>query len=267
MSSSAWLVASVTVAMTSGSVTRQRRLRVPSASVTSPKGSSCVGRCFERAPGGQLRVGVQREDRREVGLRGAREAQAVGLRAGVRALVRADRAGAVVLDAHAGEEAVAREAAAVGGGVVLDERPDRGLVVVDDRALGAPLVEERCGVGVAVAAVGVLGEVDRDDVVGRACGEPLALTGVDDVVGRGREILQRAGDGGVVVQGSERLDARHRRESLVGLAPVPRAAMDPGSTCGLPSGRSPSCTSLPACHRRPRGRRSRCRRRCGDSGG
>ena len=80
---------------------------------------------------------------------------------------------------------------------------------------------------VAVAAVGVLGEVDRDDVVRRARLQLGALVGVDDVVRRRGERLQRAGDGGVVVQGSERLDARHRRESLVGLAPSP--CVDPGS--------------------------------------
>ena len=63
--------------------------------------------------------------------------QAVLLGARVRALVRADAPGAVVLDAHAREDAVAGERAAVGPGVVLGERPQRGLVVADDRALVA----------------------------------------------------------------------------------------------------------------------------------
>ena len=117
----------------SGSAMRQRRLCVPSSSVASPHelarrtGASAL----EASPR------VEREDRGEVGLRGARQAQAVLLGAGVRALVRADAAGAVLLDAHAREDAVARELAAVGAGVVLLERPERRLVVADDGALGA----------------------------------------------------------------------------------------------------------------------------------
>ena len=85
-------------------------------------------------PGGAGRVVVEREDRGEVRLRRARQPQAVLLGAGVRALVRADAARAVVLDAHAREEAVAGARRAVGPGVVLGERPERGLVVADDGA-------------------------------------------------------------------------------------------------------------------------------------
>jgi hypothetical protein len=73
------------------------------------------------------------------------------------------------------------------------------------------LLDERGGVRVAVAAVGVLGQVDEHGVVRRAGGQLGALLGIDDVVGRRREILQRTRHGGVVVQGVERLDAGHRR--------------------------------------------------------
>ena len=86
----------------------------------------------ERRPGVAV---VEREDRGEVRPRRAREPQPVLLRAGVRALVRADPPGAVVLDAHAGEHAVARAAASVRAGVVLLERPQRRLRVGDDDAL------------------------------------------------------------------------------------------------------------------------------------
>ena len=75
----------------SGSATRQRRLTVPSSSVGLAErlGRRC-GR--ERAPGGAVGVVVEAEDRREVRLRRAREAQPVLLGPGVRALVRADAA-------------------------------------------------------------------------------------------------------------------------------------------------------------------------------
>ena len=131
-----------TGAIAPGSATRQSRLRVPSSSVASPNGACPVAGSSapQAAPS---RVGVEGEDRRQVRLRRARQAQAVLARARVRALVRADPAGAVVLDAHAREEAAARVRRAVRAGVVLDERPERRLVVADDGALGLPLRQQR----------------------------------------------------------------------------------------------------------------------------
>ena len=184
----------MTASIACGSVTRQMRLCVPSSSSNSPNGSCClvVGSSARHA----LRSGSEYSEKigDRFALRRLLEAEAVGLRAGVRALVRADRAGAVVLHAHACEEAVARQAPAVGAGVLLDERPDRLVAVLDHRTLVLPCVEQLGGVGVAVAAVGVLGQVDVDDVVRRARGQLCALLGVDDVVGRGGELLQRPGD-------------------------------------------------------------------------
>ena len=84
------------------------------------------------------RVVVEAEDRREVRARGAREPQPVLLRARVGALVRADAAGAVVLDAHAREDAVAGAQLPSGPGVVLRERPQRGRLVADDDPLVVP---------------------------------------------------------------------------------------------------------------------------------
>ena len=106
-------------------------------------------------------------------MRRAREPQPVLLRAGVRALVRADPAGAVVLDAHAREDAVARAAPPVGPGVVLLERPQRGRGVGDDDAVGAP-VARACAAASAYGS-SPCGQVDRDDVVGRAGEQRLAL--------------------------------------------------------------------------------------------
>ena len=119
----------------SGSATRQRRLTralgVGLLAERARRSRRAAASAAQAAPGG---VAVEREDRGEVGLRRAREPQAVLLRARVRALVRADAPGAVLLDAHAREEAVARADRAVGPRVLLRERPDRGLVVADDRA-------------------------------------------------------------------------------------------------------------------------------------
>ncbi len=123
--------------------------------------------------------------------------------------MRADAPGAVLLDAHACEEALARALAAVGRDVVLHERVDRRLLVVGERAVLLPLGDELRGVRVGVASVGVLGEVDADDVVGRALLQRLALLWVDDVVGRSDDGIEPAGDVEVVAEGEERVDVRH----------------------------------------------------------
>ena len=161
------------------------------------------------APGGAGRVRVEGEDRGEVRPRGAGQAQAVLLRAGVRPLVRPDPAGPVLLDADAGEQAVAGQPAGVRCDVVLGERPDRRLIVPDDGALGDPAPEQLRGVLVRVAAVVGLRQVDRYDVVRRPFGELGPLLGVDDVVGRSRDAAQRTDDAEVVVQGTQRLDVGH----------------------------------------------------------
>jgi hypothetical protein len=102
------------------------------------------------------------------------------------ALVRPDPARPVVLDADAREDAVPRAAAAVRAGVVLLERPQRGLGVGDDDAVLAPGGQDRGGVRVRIALERILWQVDLDDVVRRAGDQLRALVGVDDVV-RGRD--------------------------------------------------------------------------------
>ena len=139
-------------------------------------------------------------------MRGAGEPQPVLLRAGVRALVRPDAAGAVVLDRHAREEPVAGAAPAVGAGVVLLERPQRRVVVAGEDPVALPLLEHLGGVGVRVVA---LREVDLDDVVGRLSEQLGALLGVDHVVGRGDDGLEAADAVAVVVECLEGADVGH----------------------------------------------------------
>ena len=162
---------------------------------------------LDGAPRAAPRVVVEREDRRQVRARRAGEPQAVLLRPGVGALVRADPAGAVVLHAHAREQAVARARPAVRARVVLRDRPQRRLVVAGEDALLLPAGEHLGGVGVGVA----LGarEVDLDDVVRRAGDELGALRLVDDVVRRRGDGLEAADGREVVVEGAEGLDVGH----------------------------------------------------------
>ena len=101
-----------------GSACRRRRWRCRTAR------RGCAARARARRP---ARGREEAEDGGEVRAGGAREPQPVLLRPRVRALVRADAARAVVLDANAAEEAVARAGLAVGAGVVLGEGPDRRL--------------------------------------------------------------------------------------------------------------------------------------------
>src|SRR5262245_46271963 len=111
------------------------------------------------------------------------------------ALVWAHGAGLVVLDPDLGEDPVAAVLAAVGRGVVLGQRPEGRLGVVDQDSPGAPVGDRRRGflIGVVVGiAVGIgrverLRQVDRDRVVGREAEQPRPIGRVDYVVGRRRD--------------------------------------------------------------------------------
>jgi hypothetical protein len=156
----------------------------------------------------------------------------------VRALVRPDPPGAVLLDAHAREQAVARAALPVGAGVVLLERPERRLRVLDDDAFGAPCPERRGGVLVRVAAGGILRQVDRDGVVGRAREQLGALLGVDHVVRRGRDAREPTGAIEVVVERVQGRDVGHAAaDARASAAAAIRAASLPSRASGGP--RSP----------------------------
>ncbi len=110
---------------------------------------------------GRLAV-VEEEDRLELRAGGAQEPQTALLRAGVRALVRKDRAGLVGLDPQRGDEPAALPRDAVGTDVVLRDRPHGGRVLGQENALVEPCAEEPPGL--------VLGVVQRQvhDVVGVA---------------------------------------------------------------------------------------------------
>ena len=125
----------------------------------------------ERVPRGACRVGVEGEDRREVGLRRAREAQPVLLRAGVRALVGPDPPGAVLLHPHPAEEpASLTPVPAARHVVLLRQGPHGGLGILDHGALSLPAGEGAGGRVIGVARG--LGQVDLHHVVGGAASQP-----------------------------------------------------------------------------------------------
>ena len=158
---------------------------------------------------------VEREDRREIVAGRSHEAEPVLLWAGMRALVRAHAPRAVLRHPDAAEDAAPLAPLSIRPRVLLRERPEPGLTVGDEDPLQRPLLERLGGVLVGVAAAGVLGEVDLDDVEGRARDEALALLGVDDVVGRGDHVAERRDGREVVVERAQRQDLGH--------APEPRA--------------------------------------------
>src|SRR4051812_49795451 len=124
----------------------------------------------------------------------------------MRALVRADETRAVVRHAHAREEAVAGVAAPVRSRVVLGQDPEGRLALTRDYALLLPRLERGLGVQVGIAPVVGLREVDLDDIEGAARGELGPHLGVDDVVRRGRDGVERPDRAGLVAKGSEGLD-------------------------------------------------------------
>ena len=111
-------------------------------------------------------------------------------------------------------------ARAVGRGVVLGQRPDRRLGVLDQSAGLAPGLDRLGGLRIWVAAgllraaraVG-LWQIDRDSVVGRALEQLRPLISVDHVIRRRRDVLQRSDHAEVVVEGVERSHVGHSRES------------------------------------------------------
>ena len=154
----------------------------------APRHGLGVGR--ERTPHRAVRIVVEREDGGEVRPRGAGQPQPVLLRPGVGALVRADTAGPIVLDAHAREDTAAREGGAVGAGVVLRERPQGRLDVAHEDLFRLPPGEQRRRMGVLVEVAVGLRQVDLDDVVGRAGRQGGALLRVDHVVRRRHDGLR-----------------------------------------------------------------------------
>ncbi len=125
----------------------------------------------------------------------------------MRALVRANATGAVLLDANATEEPAAGERASAGAGVVLRVSPHRRLLVADDRALELPALEKfprgRVRIGLAPR------QIDGGDVERRARDQRGALIVVDHVVGRRHDVGQRPDHGLVVVERAKWLHVGH----------------------------------------------------------
>src|SRR5215211_3731576 len=140
------------------------------------------------------------------------------------ALVGTDPSRPVLLDAHAREEAEPLEPAALGGGVALLERPQRGLALAHHDALLPPEPERLGGVLIGVAAVRAR-QVDLHHVEGAARAQDGPLLVVDHVVRRGDHRLERADRGGVVAQGLERLHLGHCGPTLTGTTIRPAVAV------------------------------------------
>ena len=146
-------------------------------------------------------------------LRGAGQPQPVLLGAGVRALVRADRARAVLLDADAREESLTGAAHAVR---VRCSPATASTAPVARPARRRPRRATRRGSGRRCHSD------PRHPPAGRsrprctasapASSRPLLV--VDHVVGRGDDVVQAAGPLQVVVKRAERLDRRHRSRRL-----------------------------------------------------
>ena len=201
--------ASVAAAIAAGSMTRPRRLAVPSSSVVS-RPRLGVG---EGVSSDSVRIGIEREDRREVGLGGARKAQPVLLGSRMGALVRADAAGSVLLHADAREEALPGTGAAVGSGVILSQRPQARLLVGDQHPLPAPVGE--LGRRPLVAIFAPFGKIDAHDVVRRARFELGALLGIDHVVGGSHDRLEAVGLLEVVAERVQGLDLGHAASEAI----------------------------------------------------
>ena len=143
----------------------------------------------QRRPHGAIGVREQAEDGGEIRARRARETEAILLRPRVGALVRPDASRAVVLHAHAREEARPREVAAVGARVVLAQGPDRGLILAHQHPALPPRCHGRGRVLVGVASSLRARQIDLHDVVLAARHELVAELVVDHVVGRRDHVL------------------------------------------------------------------------------
>ena len=125
---------------------------------------------------------------------------------GVGALVGPDAAGAVVLHAHAREEAGAGALRAVGRRVVLAEHPDGRLVLLTR----TPCWRQSSSMSRAAWIVALAAGRSRRRCRGCAPASRARMLVVDDVVGRRDHILERAGGVGLVAERPERLNVGHR---------------------------------------------------------
>ena len=158
---------------------------------------------------------------------------------------------AVVGELDPGEEPAAGPALAVGGGVVLGQRPDRGLAGRRP-ARPSPSTLRSASPRARRGRLGFAGPVWPYGSAGRArrrCREsaeqPRPLLAVDHVVGRGGDIAERPDHLEVVVESVERLDLGHGRHPSASARPpgrvytgARRGVAQPGSALPL-GGRGP----------------------------
>ena len=161
------------------------------------------------AGGGQALGEREAPDRRAVDLTGAEQVETVPAGGRHRLLVRHDGA-AKGLEAEGADDPVCRPW--LPGRVDVSHAVDveRRGGVGNEHPLGPPGGKQGRGGLVTVEAAGRVGggELDVDRVVGAACREPAALLGVDDIVGRCDQVIERRGVG-AVAQTAERLEAGH----------------------------------------------------------
>ena len=159
-------------------------------------------------------IGSEQEDRFDVGRRGAHEGQTIGLRAGVRPLVRPNAAGLVAFRGDRGEDAAPRAPLTRGQREVLREHIQHWLRVAPQHALRAPVGKPFGGeaVAIVVRTAGRRGrrfrQHDVDDIL---CGErrvPRPLRLIDDVIRR-RDQRAEALDGGVPLTPKRRDEVSH----------------------------------------------------------
>ena len=142
---------------------------------------------------GAVVVGEQQEDLADVGVRGAVQAQAVDLGAGVRALVRQHDTLVEAGQPEPRDEAAAGALAAVRAGVRLVDDDDAGQLVAHEHALVAPGAERLGGAAVRLVRRPLAGrhrQVDVDGVVRAARAQLRGLGRREYVVGWRDDVVE-----------------------------------------------------------------------------
>jgi len=156
-------------------------------------------------------IGRQQEDRFDVGGCRAHECQTIGLRPGVRPLVRPHAARFIAFRGDGAEEAAPSEFFSGRQRKVLREHVEHRLLIAPQHSFAAPCRQSFGGDAVA-RFVGLAGRRFRQhDVHDILCGErrvPRALRLIDDVVRR-RDQRAEAVDGGVPLTLKGRDEVRH----------------------------------------------------------
>src|SRR5450755_2013654 len=138
--------------------------------------------------------------------------------------MRPDPAGSILLHPDPGEAASPGPALPIRARVVLGQGPQRGPLVFNHDARGAPR-RELAGREL-VPILTALRKVDPDNVVRRASRQQRTLLTVDHVVRRSDYTLQPARDGGVIVQRAEGFDLGYSANRRYSTAAVEAGWLD-----------------------------------------